>query len=204
MQDQEKINGDVDLLYFTDKPIRSGEAITPARRDIDINLTSQTTMIPSTLRNSAIAVSFVLAISSTTASERPLPPTWWALANSVNSEDLGLVKSLRSMNWFDACADWGKGVKANLKTRRQAAIQLMLESDGMINNIDLEYVKNKNIEIGMTTCGIIASIGKPDINNTITTTSQTRAQMVYRSRKIYVYTDAKRNGANGTVTAIQR
>lgn len=40
MQDQEKTqcNGDVDLRYFADKLRRSSEAVTPARRDVNITL----------------------------------------------------------------------------------------------------------------------------------------------------------------------
>ena len=158
----------------------------------------------STTYRAAFAASLVLSIGSPGASERPLPPTWWALTNSFNSEDLGLVKSLRAMKWFDACAEWGKGVRSGRQSRRQAALQLMLESDGLINKIDLEHVPTREIEIGMNTCGVIASIGKPESNNTTTTALQTRAQMVYRNRNLYIYTDANQNSGNGIVTAIQR
>lgn len=153
---------------------------------------------------SVIAAVTLLALGSVSATERPLPPTWWALANSFNSEDLGLVKSLRAMKWFEACSAWGAGVRSNRQTRRQAALQLMLEADGLINKLDLQHVPNRTIEIGMNTCGVIGAIGLPDSNNTTTTASLTRAQMVYRDRNLYVYTDAKQNSGNGIVTAIQR
>ena len=40
MQDQEKTDGDGELRYFINKPIRSSKVVTPARRDVDITLYS--------------------------------------------------------------------------------------------------------------------------------------------------------------------
>ena len=159
---------------------------------------------PSNILKAAIAATLALTMMSGRAAERPLPATWWTLANSVNSDDLSLVKSLRALKWFDACAEWGAGVRSNVKSRKHLAMQLMLGSDGIINKVDLEHVPNKTVEIGMNSCGVIASFGRPDELNSTTTTNQTSAQMFYRSRKLYVYTNGKQNSGNGIVTAIQR
>ena len=154
-------------------------------------------------RLSAVAV-VAAASLSTLSAERPLPTTWWALVNSVNSEDLGLVKELRSMKWYDACFQWGKGLQAGKTSRRLSAIQLMLDSDKLLNDKDKTFVPTRQVEVGMTTCGVFAVLGRPDDNNTTTTATVTSSQLVYRRASTYVYTDAPPNQGNGVVRAIQR
>lgn len=160
------------------------------------------------MRTNSLLVGFVFAALTVSGhaspEQRPLPATWWALANSVNSDDLALVKQLRALKWFDACAEWGKGVRSASKTRRQRALELMLQSDKLLNELDLENAAKQSVAVGMNTCGVIASLGKPDDNNTTTTASSTTAQMVYRRKSMYVYTDAPPNSGNGIVRAVQR
>lgn len=144
------------------------------------------------------------AIHTTSAEERPLPLTWWALANSVNSEDLGIVKNLRSLKWFDACAEWGRGIRSSKITRQNSALQLMLKHDNALNETDLENAKNQSIAIGMSTCGVIAALGKPESSNSTTTATSTSVQMVYRKKRIYVYTEAPANSGYGIVRSFQQ
>jgi hypothetical protein len=138
------------------------------------------------------------------ADQRPLPSTWWALANSVNSEDLGLVKQLRALQWFDACGEWGKGMRSSNKTRRQQALRLMLDSDKHLNEIDLQNVPLRSVAVGMNTCGVIASLGKPDDTNITTTAASTTSQLIYRRKSMYVYTEGPPRSGNGIVRAIQQ
>jgi hypothetical protein len=156
------------------------------------------------LARQSASVAIATVAMSVAFAERPLPTTWWALANSVNSDDLGLVKQLRALKWYDACIEWGRGTRSSKTPRRQAALQLMLESDRMLNELDIKTVPKKDVLVGMTTCGVLAVLGKPNDNNTTTTATVTSAQMVYRSRGLYVYTDAPPNQGNGIVRAIQR
>ncbi len=83
------------------------------------------------------------------------------------------------------------------------ALREFLLNASTINGIDLMHVASRTVGIGISSCGVIASLGTPDDINYTTTASSTRAQMVYRSRGIYVYTDAGPNDGNGIVRSVQ-
>ena len=151
---------------------------------------------------------FALLSAASTVQAQPsqdsLPASWWALANSVKSEDLDLVKQLRSLKWDVACIKWGKGQRAQLSSRRHRAMTLMLQSDKLLNEINFVQVNTRTVEIGMNTCGVLASLGRPETVNTTRTATATRAQLIYTSRKLYVYTEAAGKSGNGIVRTIQQ
>jgi len=152
----------------------------------------------------ALPLALLLAATSPHSEERPLPSSWWALANSVNSSDLTLVKELRALDWRVACVDWGRGSRTTVETRRQRALSLMLAHDGVLNDLDRQFAPARRVEIGMNTCGVLAAFGSPTTTNTTRTASATSAQLVYRERRLYVYTEGPPNSGNGLVTAIQQ
>ena len=152
----------------------------------------------------AFLLTLALAATSLWAQERPLPTSWWSLANSVNAADLELVKSLRALDWRQACIEWGNGSRAKVETRRQRALALMLESDRVLNDLDRKFAPVRKIEVGMNTCGVLAAFGRPTSTNTTRTAGATTAQLVYRQRGVYVYTEGPANSGNGLVTAIQQ
>lgn len=124
--------------------------------------------------------------------------------NSVNSSDLELVKQLRALDWRQACVEWGNGSRAKVETRRQRALALMLESDRVLNDLDRQFAPARKVEIGMNTCGVLAAFGRPTTTNTTRTAGATAAQLVYRERRVYVYTEGPANSGNELVTAIQQ
>lgn len=107
-------------------------------------------------------------------------------------------------HWWDACAAWGHLAKSGRDHPREQAYLSYLSEHGLLSTRDM-VAPSGSVEVGMTQCGVIAALGMPDggINTTQTTRGQS-AQMVYRRRGIYVYTDdSKPSNGQETVTAIQ-
>lgn len=139
----------------------------------------------------------------TPAHSKEMPNNWPAFRTSSNPDDKRLVTVIEKMKWWDVCRDWGREVRSKKETRRLVALREFLLQDNMINGIDLMHVGDRNVAVGMTACGVMASLGSPDTINYTTTANRTSAQMVYRSRGVYVYTDATPNNGNGIVWALQ-
>jgi hypothetical protein len=80
----------------------------------------------------------------------------------------------------------------------------MLESNQALNEVDVKSGLLDGVVVGMTTCGVFAVLGKPDDVNATTTAHGTSVQLIYRSRRMYVYTEGRPNYGNGIVRAIQQ
>lgn len=135
--------------------------------------------------------------------KKPIPKSWYAFAQSSNPEDRRLVVAIEKMKWWEVCRDFGRELRANRDPRRLAALREFLLSDKTINGADLANVKSGNVAVGMTTCGVYASLDLPNKINQTTRAQSTSAQIIYRDRGVYVYTEARPNDGNGIVTAIQ-
>lgn len=113
--------------------------------------------------------------------------------------------SIHVAHWWDACVAWGRLARNGHDRPREQAYLDYLSQRGLLSTKDM-LAPSGDISIGMTQCGVIAALGMPDggVNTTETARGQS-AQMVYRRRGIYVYTDDARpfNGLQ-TVTSIQR
>ncbi|MDI6749341.1 MAG: hypothetical protein QMD73_04085 [Rhodocyclaceae bacterium] len=134
---------------------------------------------------------------------KEIPDSWPAFKVSSNPDDKRLVAIIEKMKWWEVCRDWGREARAKKESRRLVALREFLLQGDTINGIDLMHVSERNVAVGMTACGVIASLGLPDTINYTTTASHTGAQMVYRSRGVYVYTDAAPNNGNGIVRSVQ-
>lgn len=82
------------------------------------------------------------------------------------------------------------------------ALQEFLRSDNTINGRHLGGASGRDPEIGMSLCGVLAAMGRPDKVNQTETATRHHSQLIYRSRGIYVYTEGA--DANGIVRSIQR
>jgi len=122
---------------------------------------------------------------------------------SADPQDKKLVAAIEKMQWWDACRDWGREWRSKKATRRFVALREFLVDAQLINGPDLMRVFERQVVVGMTSCGVYASIGKPEDINYTTTALGTRAQMIYGDRELYVYTEAAADEGNGIVTAIQ-
>jgi hypothetical protein len=133
--------------------------------------------------------------------EPPIPATWGAFQGSSQPADKKAVASVLKMEWWKVCETWGREARSGKNPRMKAATLAFLVEGNYVNGSDLNQVKNKTPEIGMTFCGVVAAMGMPDSVNQSKRASGHHNQMIYRSRHIYVYTDGK--DANGLVTSIQ-
>ena len=163
--------------------------------------------IPSPLVANVQASPTVVASPKASAPTKPdpdaTPNSWKEFRASAHPEDKKNVAAILKMPWHEVCRLWGQASRAKGNPRRLAAYRDFLLSDTSINGVDLMNVDRKRVAIGMTSCGVVAALGRPDkVNNSTTARSQS-AQIVYRDRGIYVYTESDPRSGNGIVTAIQ-
>lgn len=136
--------------------------------------------------------------------KRPLPANWRQLKASTHPADASLVKSIESMDWWNACAAWGREARAQTLGRRGSALRDYLLHDRTINDIDLASVRGRSPAVGQTTCGVYAVLGLPEKTNTTERASGVQIQMVYRDRGMYIYATGSPGNHNGIVTSISR
>lgn len=135
--------------------------------------------------------------------KRPVPTSWSELKQSAHPADVALIKSITSLKWWDACVAWGRESRAKTMSRRGTALNQYLESDKMLNAVDLANVRAGRLAIGQSVCGVFSVVGLPNKSNTTETSTKVRTQYVYQDRGIYVYVDGPRGEHNGIVTSIQ-
>jgi hypothetical protein len=141
-------------------------------------------------------------VEKSATSERLIPPSWADLKISADPGDKKLVAEIEKMEWWDACAAWGRELrKAGTNNRRRAGLGHYLSNRQLINSRDSVNAQARTIQVGMTQCGVFASLGSPEAINWSTNAYKKRAQMVYRSRNMYVYTEGAPDNANGLVTS---
>jgi hypothetical protein len=133
----------------------------------------------------------------------PIPRNWKAFEASTNPEDVRLVVAIKKSNWWEACRDFGVEERRRREGRRLAALREFLLDENLINDVDLANTRERKVVVGMTACGVYASLGLPNNINQTTTARSTTAQLVYRDRRMYVYTEAGSHNGNGIVRTIQ-
>lgn len=106
------------------------------------------------------------------------------------------------LEWWDACAAWGREARGGQSSQLKAEV-IRERIDSLLNAEDLGGTIRKRVTPGMTTCGVYAAIGRPETINRSTYSFGSRAQLVYRGRGMYVYTDHKPDDGNGVVTSVQ-
>lgn len=142
----------------------------------------------------------ILASSAAAAGPPGTPSTWHEFTHSRNAADTAAVKRIEKMEWWKVCAAWGRASRGK-DPRFAAAAQAYLVQERTINGHDLANLKARRPEIGMTFCGVLAQLGMPEALNQTARASGHHAQLVYRTRRLYVYTDGL--DANGLVTSVQ-
>lgn len=127
---------------------------------------------------------------------------WQHIEASSDPADKKLASEVSALDVFTACLKWGEAARSRAKRRAEVFAAFLASSDA-ISRIDESNVPNRTAEVGMTTCGILAALGRPNDINLTTTASASSQQIVYRERGIYVYTEARPGQMNGRVTTIQ-
>lgn len=144
-----------------------------------------------------------LAPAAFGAGVNPATAKWHDFVTSDDPADRKVVKYIQTTTeWWRLCLAWGKEAKARKDLRRMYALQAYLKAESFINGKDEGAVREREPEIGMTFCGVLAAVGMPDRVNQTERANAHRNQMVYRARRLYVYTEGR--DANGTVVSIQR
>lgn len=157
----------------------------------------------------AIAALMCVAAVETADAAKPavkavseLPADWYEYRASRDPAIQKLVTRIDDADWWANCLRFGTISRAKAKTLEFAALRAYLTDLKHMNGVDWMNVDRRTVQIGMTSCGIIAALGRPSAVNRTTTALGRSEQWVYRDRGIYVYTEQRGNGA-ALVTSFQ-
>ena len=131
------------------------------------------------------------------AGSNPIPRSWTDFLRSSADEEV--VVSILEMNPWEVCRAWGVEQRERTAARKTAAMREFLLHRGLITRRDISMVPERQFGIGMSQCGLFASLGYPKRANRTTTAEGTTSQLVYRDGRLVFYTDEK-----SIVTAIQQ
>lgn len=159
------------------------------------------------MQNPVIVASFAALIflteSASSATADAIPSNWTEFKSSKDKNDIALVAKISKADWWNVCARYGKLRRLGKESREFAAYREHLVHDDMLNGHDLMNIDKKQVTIGMTACGVFASIGLPERSNRTTTAYGMRQQMIYTNPGRYIYIDDAKSSSTGMVTAIQ-
>ena len=131
--------------------------------------------------------------------------TWGVWAASSSPADKRMVAQVERVKWWTACVEWGRLFRSNRNPKLEEAYLARIRDEALLNDTDLGHVGDASVAVGMTQCGVLAAIGMPDGGiNTSESAYGESAQLVYRTRNMYVYTEAGKTQRLQLVTTIQR
>lgn len=140
----------------------------------------------------AILFPLLLCTCAFSFAANDMPSSWGEFKSS--KKDAAMVKQIEAAKWDNLCIEYGRGVRAKSNTRRFNAVRDYLVDGNFLIGRDLGRAKEREFGIGMTQCGILASLGRPDDINNTTTRAGTRSQWVFREQRIYIYIDEQKDG----------
>ncbi len=131
--------------------------------------------------------------------------TWHDWNASSSPADKRMVAQVERGKWWQTCAEWGRLFRSNRNPKLEDAYLARIRDEALLNDTDLGHVGDASVAIGMSQCGVLAALGMPDggVNNTENAYGES-AQLVYRARHMYVYTEATKTQRLQLVTSIQR
>jgi hypothetical protein len=136
---------------------------------------------------------------------KPVQDDWERLNASKSSKDQAIIASIDALDGVKKCIAWGaEERRPGSRSPRGEALLAYLEHSNLINSKDRGNVATRQVELGMTTCGVFASLGLPNAYNQSQGSYGEHVQFVYEARRVYVYTDSRVINGWGMVTSIQR
>jgi hypothetical protein len=150
----------------------------------------------------------VAIISFSAIAKDDYPGNWQGFKESPLPEDKKLVSNILKAgekSHYDLCLEYGRGERAKKETRRNRAIFEFLLHSKSLNTADLSNIKERNVSVGMTACGVMAALGKPTRGHTRESAYGISTQMVYERDghyNTYVHLDYK--NSDFIVTSISR
>lgn len=141
--------------------------------------------------------------SAIASSPSPIPEDWAAFKTSNAKENVALVSKISKAKWWKVCEWYGQERRKKKETRDFIAYREFLLSEDMLNGKDFMNIDSRSVAIGMSMCGVFASIGTPNHSNRTTTGNGTRHQLVFEHPRRYVYVQDSDTNRTGVVTGIQ-
>lgn len=125
---------------------------------------------------------------------KPPPPP-----KPKRAEDVG------SLSFTDACVELGHQLRATGKQRNEKYYEALLAQASKfysVTPVDHETIRRRQLRIGMSSCSVLASLGKPNRANRTVVAAGERHQWVYSDRRLYAYLEG-RYAATAVLTSWQ-
>lgn len=113
------------------------------------------------------------------------------------AEKAKMTSRADSLDFWRRCAELGRVLRNPDTTPKGQYWESAVIAAARISPVDQGYIVNRRLRIGMDECSVVAVLGKPDALNRTNHRGGRSDQLVYRDKRIYVYTD------NGVVRSWQ-
>lgn len=91
------------------------------------------------------------------------------------------------------CLEAGRVLRANADSEYRQAVIGRVKNNGWIDSQDYGSITSRKPRVGMSLCGVLAALGRPNDTNKTVTAAGEHWQLIYRSpRRMYVYLDNDR------------
>ena len=107
----------------------------------------------------------------------------------TSSEKSSMTTRAKQMNDWDRCVEVGRVLRQVNATPRQQYWADAVIAAAQVPANDHGYIRERRVRIGMTECAVFAALGKPDTANSTHRAQGRSTQLVYREKRMYVYTE---------------
>jgi hypothetical protein len=120
-----------------------------------------------------------------------------ASAPPNEADKRGMTARAEKLDFWALCTELGRVLRRPDETPKGAYWKGVVVSKAQVPAIDHGGILDRRLRIGMDECSVVAILGKPNDLNRTNTAGGRRDQLVYRAKRLYVYT------VNGIVQAWQ-
>jgi hypothetical protein len=107
----------------------------------------------------------------------------------TDSEKSSMTTRAKKMNHWDRCVEVGRVLRQTNATPRQQYWADAVIAAAQVRANDHGYIREGRVRIGMNECAVFAALGKPDAANSTHTAQGRSTQLVYREKRMYIYTE---------------
>jgi len=154
-------------------------------------------------RSSALLLALLAGAVTAQPIDQTALTSWRDFKYASDKRLTTLAESIERMKWSDACIAYGKEFRSGKSTLREVALLRYLEAEHLTLPKDRGHIGDRSVGIGMTEGGVLASLGLPTTVNNSTTGYGSSGQLVYESRRLYVYTEETQLSRSRIVRSFQ-
>jgi hypothetical protein len=116
-----------------------------------------------------------------------------AKSEALSKQRVAADKAVSSLKYYPFCNELGRAVRASKRSIRDEAVISHAKSTYGVTQSELPAVRSKQIEVGMSMCGIVAVLGTPSQVREIQSVGRKGWSVWYSDQRALLYLDQNQN-----------